>query len=69
MASAIAPIRRKTHHPRREADPKHAEVARNNIARAGLVEVVEVRVGRASVSQMVANTALLPIQQQRMLRG
>jgi len=30
-----------------EADPKHAEVAHNNIARAGLVEVVEVRVGRA----------------------
>jgi predicted O-methyltransferase YrrM len=30
-----------------EADPKHAEVARKNIARAGLAEVVEVRVGRA----------------------
>lgn len=30
-----------------EADPKHAEVARANIARAGLNEVVEVRVGRA----------------------
>ncbi|MFH7029449.1 MAG: O-methyltransferase [Heteroscytonema crispum UTEX LB 1556] len=30
-----------------EANSKHAEVARNNIARAGLVEVVEVRVGRA----------------------
>ena len=30
-----------------EFDPKHAEVARANIARAGLSEVVEVRVGRA----------------------
>src|SRR6185503_12263881 len=30
-----------------EADPKHAEVARANIARAGLVEVVELRVGAA----------------------
>ena len=30
-----------------EADPKHAEVARANIARAGLAEVVEVRLGRA----------------------
>jgi predicted O-methyltransferase YrrM len=30
-----------------EADPKHAGVARSNIARAGLSEVVEVRVGKA----------------------
>jgi predicted O-methyltransferase YrrM len=30
-----------------EAEPKHAEVARANIARAGLAEVVEVRLGRA----------------------
>lgn len=30
-----------------ESDPKHAEVARANIARAGLAEVVDVRVGRA----------------------
>ncbi|MGH3319358.1 MAG: O-methyltransferase [Streptosporangiaceae bacterium] len=30
-----------------EADPKHADVARANIARAGLAEVVEVRLGRA----------------------
>jgi len=30
-----------------EADPKHAEVARANIARAGLAEVVEVRLGSA----------------------
>ena len=30
-----------------EADPKHAEVARANIARAGFDEVVEVRLGRA----------------------
>lgn len=30
-----------------EADPKHAEVARNNIARAGLSDVVELRLGRA----------------------
>ncbi|MGI8587669.1 MAG: O-methyltransferase [Chloroflexia bacterium] len=30
-----------------EADPKHAEVARANIARAGLSDVVEVRLGTA----------------------
>jgi predicted O-methyltransferase YrrM len=30
-----------------EADPHHAEVARDNIARAGLTEVVDVRVGQA----------------------
>jgi predicted O-methyltransferase YrrM len=30
-----------------EADPKHAEVARANLARASLTAVVEVRVGRA----------------------
>ncbi len=30
-----------------EADAKHAEVARSNIARAGLSDVVEVRLGRA----------------------
>jgi predicted O-methyltransferase YrrM len=30
-----------------EADPRHAEVARANIARAGFAGVVEVRVGRA----------------------
>src|SRR6266850_1456164 len=30
-----------------EADPKYAEVARANIARAGLAEVVELRLGRA----------------------
>jgi predicted O-methyltransferase YrrM len=30
-----------------EAEPKHAEVARSNIARAGLSEVVQVRLGRA----------------------
>jgi predicted O-methyltransferase YrrM len=30
-----------------EIDPKHAEVARANIARAGLSEVVELRLGRA----------------------
>ena len=30
-----------------EADPRHAEVARANIARAGLDRVVEVRVGKA----------------------
>jgi predicted O-methyltransferase YrrM len=30
-----------------EADPKHAEVARANIARAGLREVVDVRLGKA----------------------
>lgn len=30
-----------------EADPKHAEVARANLARAGLADVVDVRLGRA----------------------
>jgi predicted O-methyltransferase YrrM len=30
-----------------EADPKHAEVAKANIARAGLAEVVEIRLGPA----------------------
>jgi predicted O-methyltransferase YrrM len=30
-----------------EADPKHAEVARANIARAGLTKIVDVRLGRA----------------------
>lgn len=30
-----------------EVNPKHAEVARSNIARAGLADVVEVRLGRA----------------------
>lgn len=33
-----------------ELDPKHAEVARGNIARAGLADRVEVRVGRAADS-------------------
>jgi len=30
-----------------EAEPKHAEVARANLARAGLAEIVEIRLGRA----------------------
>jgi predicted O-methyltransferase YrrM len=30
-----------------EADPKHAEISRNNIARAGLSEVVDLRFGNA----------------------
>jgi predicted O-methyltransferase YrrM len=30
-----------------EADPRHAEVARTNIARAGLADVADVRLGRA----------------------
>jgi ATP phosphoribosyltransferase regulatory subunit HisZ len=30
-----------------ESEPKHAEVARANVARAGLAEQVEVRLGRA----------------------
>jgi predicted O-methyltransferase YrrM len=30
-----------------EFDPKHAEIARANIARAGLAEMVDIRVGRA----------------------
>jgi predicted O-methyltransferase YrrM len=39
-----------------EANPKHAEVARGNVARAGLAEVVEVRLGdaRAGIQQLVA---------------
>jgi len=39
-----------------EADPKHAEVARANIARAGLTGVVELRLGRAieSLPQLAA---------------
>src|SRR5262245_51693578 len=30
-----------------EVDPKHADVARGNFARAGVADIVEVRVGRA----------------------
>jgi predicted O-methyltransferase YrrM len=30
-----------------EYDPKHAEIARGNLARAGLADVVEIRVGKA----------------------
>ncbi|MBP5977352.1 O-methyltransferase [Brasilonema sp. CT11] len=39
-----------------EADPKHAEVARANIAHAGLSDVVELRLGRAldTLPQLVA---------------
>jgi predicted O-methyltransferase YrrM len=39
-----------------EANPRHAEVARANLAAAGLAEVVEVRVGRAldTLSQLAA---------------
>jgi predicted O-methyltransferase YrrM len=39
-----------------ESEPMHAEVARNNIARAGLANLVEVRVGRAqeTLPQLVA---------------
>ncbi len=39
-----------------EADPKHAEVASANIARAGLSDVVEVRLGRAvdTLAQLVS---------------
>src|SRR5690606_29223713 len=33
-----------------ELDPKHAEVARESVARAGLADVVEIRVGPASES-------------------
>jgi predicted O-methyltransferase YrrM len=41
-----------------ELDPKHAEVARSNIARAGLAGIVEVRVGRAadSLRQLAAES-------------
>ncbi len=40
-----------------EANPKHAEVARANIARAGLTEVVEVRLGPAidTLAQLAAD--------------
>jgi predicted O-methyltransferase YrrM len=39
-----------------EADPTHAEIARANIARAGLAKVVELRLGRAidTLPQLVA---------------
>jgi len=39
-----------------EANPKHVEVARANIARAGLAEMVEVRLGdaRTSIQQLAA---------------
>jgi predicted O-methyltransferase YrrM len=39
-----------------EANPKHAEVARRNIAHAGLAQVVEVRLGdaRAGIQQLAA---------------
>lgn len=40
-----------------EANPKHAEVARANIARAGLTEIVEVRLGPAidTLAQLAAD--------------
>jgi predicted O-methyltransferase YrrM len=40
-----------------EADPKHAEVARSNIARAGFAQTVQVRLGdaRASIQQLAAD--------------
>ena len=44
MARALAPGGRLV---TLEADPRHAELARANIARAGLQNVVEVRVGKA----------------------
>src|SRR5580765_123936 len=39
-----------------ELDPKHAEVARTNVARAGLADRVEIRLGRAvdTLQQLVA---------------
>jgi predicted O-methyltransferase YrrM len=42
-----------------EADPKHAEIARGNIARAGLAELVEVRLGdaRAGIQQLATEGA------------
>jgi predicted O-methyltransferase YrrM len=43
-----------------EADPLHAEVARNNIARAGLAEVVDVRLGKALDTLPVVANAGLP---------
>jgi predicted O-methyltransferase YrrM len=42
-----------------EANPRHAEVARSNVARAGFAESVEVRLGdaRAGIQQLVAEGA------------
>src|SRR6185369_2693433 len=42
-----------------ELEPKHAEVARKNFARAGLAEVIELRLGRAAdtLGQLAANGA------------
>jgi len=42
-----------------EVDPKHAEVARANIARAGLANIVDLRLGRAldTLPQLVAEGA------------
>jgi caffeoyl-CoA O-methyltransferase len=42
-----------------EVDPKHAEVARANIARAGLADIVDLRLGRAldTLPQLVAEGA------------
>ena len=42
-----------------EADPKHAEVARSNIARAGFASVIDVRLGdaRVSIQQLAAEGA------------
>jgi predicted O-methyltransferase YrrM len=41
-----------------EFDPKHAEVARANVARAGLADIVELRIGRAldTLPQLVAES-------------
>src|SRR5438105_10577649 len=40
-----------------EVDPKHAQVARANIARAGLADIVDLRLGRAieTLTQLVAD--------------
>lgn len=42
-----------------ELEPRHAEIARGNLARAGLNEVVEVRIGRAldSLDRLIAEQA------------
>jgi predicted O-methyltransferase YrrM len=43
-----------------EADPDHADVARTNVARAGLSDVVDVRLGRAldTLPQLEADSAV-----------
>ena len=50
-----------------EVNPKHAEVARRNLERAGLTNVVELRLGPAldTLKQLAADGALQPQRQPR----